>query len=91
MTQTRGISASGQMLAPSLFSVSWPDAEPNGSKFVLRGKKKRKEKSRERERRKTNDLKFDGLSFKFNGPNLEVDTNGGNVRLSVRVVCEPEQ
>jgi len=51
VTQTRGISASGQMLAPSLFSVSWPDAEPNGSKFVLRGKKKERKIEREREKK----------------------------------------
>ena len=40
--------------------------------------------------RGTYDLELDDLALKLDRSNLEVGTNCGNVRLSERVLCEPE-
>ena len=37
------------------------------------------------------DLEFDRLSVQLDGPNLEIDADGGNVALGVVVVGETEQ
>lgn len=37
------------------------------------------------------DLQFDGLAVQLDGADLEIDPNGGNVRLGVCVVGETEQ
>lgn len=39
----------------------------------------------------THNLELHGLSFKFDGSNLEVNTNGRDVTLCVGIICEPEQ
>ena len=39
----------------------------------------------------TYDLEFDGLPLQLDGPNLEIDTNGGDVALRVSVVSEPKE
>jgi hypothetical protein len=36
----------------------------------------------------THDLQFDPLSIQFNGPNFEVNTDGGNKRRSPCIVAE---
>eukprot|EP00163_Fabomonas_tropica_P022923 TRINITY_DN4015_c0_g2_i2.p1 TRINITY_DN4015_c0_g2~~TRINITY_DN4015_c0_g2_i2.p1 ORF type:complete len:116 (-),score=8.99 TRINITY_DN4015_c0_g2_i2:275-622(-) len=37
------------------------------------------------------DLQLDGLAVKLNGADLEIDTNGGDVRLSVGVVSKTKE
>jgi len=36
-------------------------------------------------------LKFDGLSLQLNSPNLEINTDGGDVALRISVVSKPEE
>ena len=39
----------------------------------------------------THDLELDGLPIQLNRPDLKVHANGGDVRLSVRVIRETQQ
>jgi hypothetical protein len=39
----------------------------------------------------THDLKFYGLAVKLDGPDLEVDTDCGDVALGVGIIRETEQ
>ena len=42
-------------------------------------------------RKKTDNLELHGLALKLNRPNLEVDTDGTNVALRVRIIGEPQE
>lgn len=44
-----------------------------------------------RVQRTTHNLQFHGLALQLNGPDLEVDANGTDVALCIRVVGKPEQ
>ena len=39
----------------------------------------------------TDNLELHSLAFQLDSPNLEVDTNGTDVALRVRVICEPQE
>lgn len=41
--------------------------------------------------RQTHDLELDGLALELDCPDLEVDSDCGDVGLGVGVVCEPEE
>jgi hypothetical protein len=43
------------------------------------------------ERHPTHNLQLDGLAFKFNSADLEVNTNSTDITLGVRVVCKTEE
>jgi hypothetical protein len=49
------------------------------------------ERRKGREANETYNLELDGLRVEVNRANLEVDTDGGDVRFSVRVVGETQQ